>query len=168
MIVGFSRPLTFKPFAEVIMLADRTNFSHTYIKLYSQKLDCTFIFQASGSNVNIMNSEVFEAHNKIVEEIAIPISEETRLQILKFAFQQLGKPYSLKQILGITIFRLASLVGIRLRNLFADDDESFVCSELVGDVIRKFINPTYDPNLEIISPKDILVYLESTYGKTNP
>jgi len=166
MIIGFSRPNSWKPFAQAIMLADHTNFSHTYIKIYSEKLDCTFIFQASGSYVNIMNSTVFETHNTIVEEIAIPISEETRLEILKFAFQQLGKPYSLKQILGITIFRLASLFGIRLSNLFADNDESFVCSELVGDVIRKFVNPAYDSNLEIISPKDILVYLESTYGKT--
>jgi hypothetical protein len=74
-----------------------------------------------------MHIGVFLADNKIISKFNVPDSTVD----MDFVYRQLGKPYSIKQILEIAF---KYVTGIKI--LDNNNNNSFICSELVGKALK--------------------------------
>lgn len=149
--IGFSSSRkAFPIFGRLIQLVQKTEFSHVYVRSQT-KYGVDLIYQASGVSVNFMSSEVFEGHNKIVKEFEFDIDEKSFDSYMKYALSNVGKPYSVSQIIGITI----ALVFNLKNNPLGDKDSGFVCSELVYDILKSIFKETEIADADRVTPKDI-------------
>jgi len=148
--IGFSTRNSI--FSALIRFFSRSSISHTYIRIPLCNSNNQLIFQASGLKVNAEGSSSFASHSKIVKEITIEISDEKCMQIESFMCESLGKPYSIMQIIGMLWVLFCRNFGKRVRNPFADGDHSYVCVELVANVLDI-------PGSEEMTPQDLYDYI---------
>jgi hypothetical protein len=153
LIIGFSTHKKPTILGSIIKLVEKTEFSHVYVKLYSESLDRQLIYQASGLLVNFVGEEVFYEKNKDIMTFNIPITKEQQTKLLQKAVDNCGKPYGIKDLFGIGLVRLGRLFGIRVKNPMADGSATYICSELASSIL---VELGFDfSNLDDITPKDL-------------
>lgn len=158
-IIGFSKPKGwFEPFSWLIRLFTWCPFSHAYVKYENSYANRNEIYQASGLYVNFIGQTLFESKENVYAEFIIPISDATKLTTVQFAIDKVGSPYGIGQIFGFIWVLLMRLFGKSVKNPFYSTS-SFVCSELVGDILNE-IGGT-DLDVSNMTPKDIYDYLIS-------
>lgn len=160
--IGFSKSSSKLPiFSWLIMLAQKNNFSHSYIRFNSEEFGNDIIFQASGLAINFMGTELFNKKEIIVKEFFIEISDETYNKLLRSFIDLIGQPYSLLQIFNSAIYIVCKK---------APFDKFIVgwdCSKLVASILKSELGFNITEDLDVITPKDLYEYLESIYGKNN-
>lgn len=173
LIIGFSTNKSpYNLISGAIRLAQRTNYSHVYIRTESDWWQRSLIYQASGISVNMMTLNVFEKDNKIIKEFRIQVDDEVYKEVVRYAMDQCGIGYGWTQLFGLGfVLFVEALTGKRISN---PSKGGFICSELVARLLRQledtlnvedFLiqnNLTYDT----ISPKDIDTLL-SRYFPSN-
>jgi hypothetical protein len=157
--VGFSKPKKWKPFAWLIQKAFNISYDHVYIKIYSESYERDLIYQASGLAVNFMGSDVFDSINDTVVAFELEVSCENRKAMVQFAIDNAGKPYGLKEILGLAYVRIAELCGKTVKNPFKDGAHTYVCSELVSYMLQQYDGAVLPKDYEDMTPKDVYDYL---------
>jgi hypothetical protein len=133
--IGFSRHRGFAPLSWAIMLVEGTPFSHAYLKFYSASMERWLVYEATGKGVFFKSLAIFDEHAETVEEYELPISEEHRVRLMRWAVDQSGKPYGRLQIVGILAMRVARKFGFTIRNLFTNGRTQFICDELVAEAL---------------------------------
>ena len=164
-IVGFSKPKTWKPFAALIMWGYNIPYDHVYIKLHSNTYNRDLIYQASGISVNFMSPIIFNNLNSIIKEFNLSISDQAHKAMIQFAIDTVGKPYGIKECLGLAIVRIAELLGKKIKNPFKFDGKTYVCSELASFMLKEYLNLNLDQDINLITPKDLYTYLDSIENK---
>lgn len=164
-IVGFSKPKNFKLFAYLIMKLFDTPYDHVYMKFHSTSYDRDIIYQASKMMVNFMGSKVFEDDNIIFKEFNVDISSETKKSLMVFCIDNAGKPYSIKEALGLGLVKLLSIIKINIANPFKDEEDDYVCSVLVTNILKNFTTLNIEVDPKEANPKTIYDILEGIYGK---
>lgn len=137
-IVGFSRPKKWKPFAQLIMAVEKTNYDHVYVRLHSDTYQRDIVYQASGLQVNFMSTSVFADNNVVVKEFYVDVSDDNYIKMMQFCIDSAGKPYSLKEIFGFGWVKLNKLIGRKVGNPFDDGTNAFVCSILADYILENF------------------------------
>jgi hypothetical protein len=163
-IVGFSRPKTWKPFAWLIMKAYGTPYDHVYIRWHSSKLERDVVYQASGTMVNFMGAQFF-ANNNVVDEFEVNITAENKLAMIQFAMDNAGKPYGIKECFGLAWVRICQLFGKTVKNPFKADGSTYVCSELAGFILGEFAGLVVDTDVADITPLEVYSYLMTIKAK---
>jgi hypothetical protein len=163
-IIGFSKPNKWKPFAELIKGMLNTNYDHVYIKFHSSSCDRDIIYQASKLMVNFVGVFVFESENIIIKEFEIDISNENYTKLMQFVIDNAGKPYSFKEIIGLTWVNINRLFGRRVENPYKEGNSAYVCSTIVGYIIENFTSQSILLDSQDMSPKDIYDLLEKEYN----
>lgn len=154
--IGFSKASTFFPiYSWLIMAAERTPFSHVYIKYTDSELQRDVIFQASHTLVNYMGSTVFDTEETVVQEFAFTISDQTMTKIRQFAIDNAGKPYGFWSVIGLAYVQILAFVGLKVVNPLRDEGSTFVCSELVATILKDCTNVEITEDLDTVTPKDI-------------
>lgn len=153
--VGFSRPKSWKPFAWLIMTAYGTPYDHVYIKFHSDSCQRDIIYQASKMMVNFVGTTVFESENIVVKEFKLQISDENYLALMQFAIDNAGKPYSMKEVLGLAWVRINAWVGRKIENPLKSGDSMWVCSIIADYIIQNFSEKKSSIDYEDMSPKDV-------------
>lgn len=164
-IVGFSRPKKWKPFARLIMIAYKITYDHVYVKFHSNTYLRDIIYQASKMMVNFVGTSVFESENIIVKEFSIQISDENYVALMQFAIDNAGKPYSLKEILGLGLVQLCSLFGKIIENPFKEGTNEYVCSILASYILENYTKEGPRIDFQDVNPKflyDFLINKTST------
>jgi hypothetical protein len=151
--VGFSRPKKWKPFAKLIMVLYSIPYDHVYIKFHSNSYDRDIIYQASKNFINFMGNIVFNSENEIIKEFKVEISDDSYKGLMQFAIDNAGKPYSLKEALGLGIVRICSLFGKKIQNPFKEGTSEYVCSVLAGYILKDYCNVELGEDFENIDPK---------------
>jgi len=149
--IGFSKPkgILFPWFSWAIRLVDKSPFSHCYIRLQT-KYESDLIYQASGVQVNFTGFKFFNKHVEIYKEFLFTISEESYFNLMKFCIENAGAPYSIRDILAIFIYKMT---GHKIKS---KKENGFVCSELVGTILKDFIDQRLkDQDVDFFTPKDI-------------
>lgn len=152
-IIGFSTHKSFNILSEIIKIAEHTAFSHVYIKIYSDSLQRWLIYQASGLTVNFVGQDVFHIKNKEIAEFTIPITPAQKIEILQIAIDLAGKPYGMKDLIGIGYVRVMGCFAQKVKNPFADGSKTYICSELAATLLTKIGIPFAD--LDSTTPKDV-------------
>lgn len=165
-IVGFSRPRKFfAPFSWLIRLIDWTPYSHTYIKFYSQKYDCWLVYQASGLFVNFFGPSAFAREALVIEEFDLEIDDATMISVVKFAIQTAGVPYGVTEIVGIGWVKFMAFFGKKIRNPFRNGKFTFICSELVAEILVQHLGVQIQEDVETMTPKDVYNYVSHIKAK---
>jgi uncharacterized protein YycO len=157
-IIGFSKPKKWKLFAKLIMIGYGKPYDHVYFKVHSDKYDRDLIYQASHLMVNFMGLAVFESENIIVKEFVLELSENSRDKVMKFAIDNVGKPYDIKGVFGLAIVRFFELLGKKIKNPFKSTGSSYYCSELVAQILSD-MGENIQGDISDLSPRDIYYYV---------
>lgn len=161
LFVGFSKPRSKLSFISyVIRWLQGTPFSHVYVRFESDFLERTFIYQASGSKVNFENIYSFSEHSVVVEEFDLSVAPAVYKKVLGFAIDTVGKPYSLKQLLGMAVVCIFKKLGRQIRNPYKDRKDAFICSE-IGAYVLEESGQFIDYDKDSIGPKEIWNILKS-------
>lgn len=153
--VGFSRHKGFAPMSSLIRWYMGTEFSHTYFKVQLQGLDTPSVLQATGKGVSMCSYSNFLAHNAVVREFSLEVSDALFYRIYNDFHLQAGTKYGYWQNLGILIARAFKLKI----NPFQD---GIVCSEYVAYCLEDVFPNDWDSNKQdfnLVMPKAIYEYL---------
>jgi hypothetical protein len=153
-IIGFSSPKKWMPYAALIKLLYGTSYDHVYIRIYSGSYQRDLIYQASKTLLNFMSPEVFAQSNNIIQEFAIGISKDDKIKVMQFAIDNAGKPYGIMEAIGIGIIKIASFFGKKINNPFNEGTNSYVCSTLAAYVLKTYLNKNIE-DFQNYSPQDI-------------
>lgn len=151
--IGFSRPTGFfNPFSWAIRAVERTSYSHVYIRTTAESISEDLIYQASGTRINFMGIEAFHSHAKTVVEYEFQISDDSYKAYLKWAVSNCGRPYGLKNIIGILLARIFKLKI----NPFGDGESRQYCAELAARALNDFIGAKIsESEFELCGPRRI-------------
>lgn len=152
--IGFSRAKeSWKIGSKIIAESEKRDYSHAYVKITNPLTKITLVYQASLGMVNMFNYNLFLEHNIVVEEYELDVTHEQYKEILTFLHENVGKPYSKKQILFLAIKKL-----FRVEMKYQNNDESFICSELairILIIVKKIIVEAIDYK----TPSDLNILL---------
>lgn len=127
-IVGFSTQSG--AFSSLIKFATNSKVSHSYIRIPVPEYNESMVFQASGLSVNYCNFKIFQEKSKVMEEYEIEVDEETYEYGEMLRVMEAGKPYSMKELVGLLWILVMRGFGVRAKNPFRDGSASYVCVEL--------------------------------------
>ncbi len=159
-IVGFSRPKTWKPFAEAIMAAYRTDYDHVYLKFHSDTYQRDIIYQASSVMVNFMGTDVFDANNEVVKEFTIQMSDESYVKMMQFCIDAAGTPYSIKLVLGFAWVVVNKWFGKIIPNP-VQGSGLYVCSVIVAYIMENYQGDKAIGNVDSADPTVVYNFLSS-------
>jgi hypothetical protein len=160
-VIGFSTPNTWKPFSWLIQTSLNIPYDHVYIKVHSDEFQCDMIYQASSTMVNFMGTDIFSANNNTLDEFSISMSDTGYTAMMQWAAKTAGTPYSIKEIIGLAIVRIAELCGKTIKNPLRDGNSAYVCSELVSYILREYADLKIPKDYEDMTPLDVHTYLLS-------
>jgi hypothetical protein len=143
------------------MMAQRTPYSHVYLKYEDKYLGQTMYYQASHTLVNSMSESVFLSQETVVQEFTFNISEATFVKTLQFAANQSGKPYGTLEICGLALVEVASAVGIKIQNPFKDAGSTWICDQLQAAMLAQCENVQLPMPLNDMTPKDVFKLVSS-------
>jgi len=127
-IIGFSSHPGI--FSTLIKLVSASKVSHTYVRIPVPEYGESMVFQASGLIVNYTNYRVFQERSTTIEEYEIEVPDEVYTLGEMLRVTEAGKPYSMKEIVGLLWILFMRNMGRRVSNPFRDGSSSYVCVEL--------------------------------------
>lgn len=160
--IGFSTPKEWMPFAALIRASEQTPYSHSYVRIPAPRIGEDLIYQASSTRVNFWGGTYFDDNEKVIKEFILEISDEAKFKLLQRAIRRLGKPYGVKQVVGMGCVIVARWFGKRIKNPFADGEDSYVCSEIVWEVLEE-LGIEVGVDRDVATPKDIFQALENHF-----
>lgn len=160
--IVFSRAsTTFPIFSWLIMLTERTTFSHVAIRMVDLETNQDIVIQASHTLVNEMSWTEFLAQEKVIYQFDFLADDETKKLIKTFAINNLGKPYGVMSILGLSLVQLLSFIGIKITNPFKDSGKTYVCSELISAILQSVDGVILPQDVEDMTPKSLFPLVQS-------
>lgn len=153
-IVGFSKPKKWKPFAWIIMKFYDIPYDHVYIKFWSSKFQRNVIYQASQLMVNFMGEKFFESENDVIKEFELDITDEDRTSMIQFAMDEAGKPYGMLNALGLAIVGIFDRLGKKIKNPLGDGEKTYICCELVADILDRYTS-VKNIDSDTVNPKEL-------------
>jgi hypothetical protein len=162
MFIGFSRRRKFNLVSWLVRKVEGTEFSHVYVRFPSERLARNILYEASGTSVHFKAQWIFDRDNEVVEEYETLISEDTHVSVMRFCLDNAEVPYGLKSLFGFGIVKIASIFGIKIPNPFRDGRKTYVCSELVADILR---DAGFDAPCEgEATPKVLREFIRAKFG----
>lgn len=157
LVIGFSKSTKkFAPFSWAIRLWDKTDYSHCYTQFENRRFpDLPLIYQASHDMMNFMTREVFLESNKVVEEFIVETNDEQHEKLLHEAMKMVGRPYGVKQVIGIAI---ADLLRLK-KNPFTKKEKTYTCSEWCG-IVLDILGYEIKKDRNLLKPSDIYAALK--------
>lgn len=113
----------------------KTPYSHTYVVLDYKEPEPDFIYHADERGVNCQPYKNFIQKNKIIKEFSFNVNETQKQEIKDLIDNSLGKPYSYLQLVGILLIKFCRLFKRTIKNPFANNNQSYICVEVVGKIL---------------------------------
>lgn len=147
--IGFSKPKSKLAVGSyIIRLLDHAQFSHAFLRWSSTSLNRDLIYQASRGMVHFISGDNFDAEEITVIEYSIDLTDDQHKIVMQKCIDLVATDYGTLELLGMG---LEKYTGIK--NPFRDGSKSFVCSELVGTILR--LVTTINLDLELAGPGEL-------------
>lgn len=157
-IIGFSKPTTFKLGSWLIRWYQGTKYSHTYVKFKGKTRD--FIYESVGkSGTRFVGTKCWNSHAKVVKEFNVYVDDIHYYKLMDYCIDHEGVEYGFIQNIGIFIADLFKLK----KNPFKT---GYNCSEIVADILKSQ-GYQIDKDSNLITPRDIYGILESSAKNNN-
>lgn len=149
LIIGFSKPKSNWAIGSfLIRLFEKCDFSHAFIRWHSESLDRDLIYQASHGMVHFISGSKFDDSVTTVTQYTFDLTPIQSKNIVQKCIDLAGTKYGTLQLFGMAFERITGI-----RNPFRDGSRTYVCSELVGEVLKQI--HSIDLDLEYIGPKEL-------------
>jgi hypothetical protein len=148
--VAFSRPKKFAIGSSAIRLFTNSSYSHALLRWRSESLDKDMVYQASHGMVHFISGERFDESNDTLVAYEFDLTNDQYRQVVRKCVELAGVKYGYLELWGMAVERLTGL-----KSPFRDGHKSFVCSELVGEVLRQTGVANIDIDLELAGPKEL-------------
>ena len=112
-----------------------TPFSHVAVRVVDE-FDEVLYYQASGLTVNCTAELQFLQTEDIVASFDFELAPHVYTAGMRFAKEQLGKPYSMLTILGFAYEIALSKIGINTNNPVQNTGNAYVCSQFAAAFIK--------------------------------
>jgi hypothetical protein len=163
-VIGFSRPKGWKPYAAAIMWVDKIDYDHGYMRFDSPRWDCSFIYQSSHSRTNFMGGEYFFKENIAVEEYELVVADSAEAFMGNLMVSREGLPYAVKQVIGkgiAAILFIASFGKIKISNPFKGGDMRTDCIEEVALILSRACGVEVPLDMNTITVKPFRDFIAS-------
>jgi len=166
--IGFSKPINKRLplFSWFIRLLEWTPYSHVYLRWKSGRFEKDLVYQASGTTVHFLMGWRFDKKAETLDSFEIEMSEELHSLLVDKAMNYAGSDYGIKQVFGIAIVKLARLFNKDIKNPFADGESTWVCSEIVKELIED-LGISIPVHRDNVTPKDIYNILKEARDGNN-
>lgn len=148
--MGFSRPKKFAIGSAVIRIAENSPFSHAFLRWYAEGIKRDMVYQASHGMVHFVSGENFDNINETIVSYYVDLTDEQFKNVIKKCVDLAGTKYGTLALLGMGLERATGI-----ENPFRDGDRTFVCSELVGEVLKQSGIADVAIDLELAGPKKL-------------
>lgn len=118
-------------------------------------------YQASHTLVNSMSEATFLSQETVVKEFTFNVPDSAFAAWIAFAHQNSGKPYGVKEILGLAVVELAMAFGIKVNNPFKDAGATWICNQLITSGLETCDNVQPPMPLNDMDPKDTFQLVSS-------
>lgn len=162
-IIGFSRPNSFKLHGLLIEKIDDAPFDHAYMRVTMSKIDRELIFQSIAVGVQIVSEKQFRSISTPVEEYALDITDEQFINLIRFCIDNAGKPYGILDVIGLGIARILQKLGLKAKNPFNQGNKNAFCSQLIAEALKNIDPNDFNIDPDNVSPRnlrDLLVQLK--------
>lgn len=156
--IGFSRSTKFLPvYSKLIIWWDQVRYdseveiSHCYGRFVSASWERDFIYQAAGRSTQFMGGHAWARKNLAVEEYVLDLPCDVATKIGQICVDREGKPYAVKQTIGIMITGVVWLLSaglIQMKNPLADGDAETNCIEEWAEVLAEALGVEKPKNIE--------------------
>lgn len=102
-----------------------------------------------------MGEETFLAQETVVKEFDFQVSDDSFLTVQQFAIDNAGKPYGTKELLGLALVQLASFAGMKMHNPFKEAGSTWVCDQLIAELLATCENIVLPMPLDDMTPLDM-------------
>lgn len=152
-IIGFSRPKKWKPFAWAIMLFDNSDISHAYTRFDSYRWDSSFIYQNAGTQTHFLGGKRFKEINRVVREYEIEVPDHVEAEVGSFCVQREGTSYGVMQVIGkglCILVEVLSLGKIKIKNPFKSKTD---CIEETAIILAQGLRVDVPLDMDTVSVK---------------
>lgn len=156
MVVGFSRPKKFSIGSTAIRIAENSPFSHAYIRWHANGIERDMIYQASHGMVHFVSGESFDKDAETVVSYYIDLADEQFKNVVRKCVDLAGTKYGTLALAGMGFERATGI-----KSPFRDGNKTFVCSELVGEVLKQCGIADVAIDLELAGPKRLEAAISS-------
>lgn len=154
-VVGFSKPRTFKLHAWVIEKVDGAPFDHAYLRFHSESLNRDIIYQSTQKGVEFMGLTLWSQNTAPVFEFPIQVEDANYTSMMQFCVDNCGIDYGLLGVLGAGLVKLASKLRITISNPFDNGLKSEFCSEVVARCLNTVDPAKFNLDAANITPNDL-------------
>lgn len=133
----------------------KADYSHVYLRVYSQYTNQWLVYQASHGMVHLRLWKWFFSGNEPVVEYELELPEQDLKNTIKIAQQLLGQPYGYLGLLKIVLRRCGFKVA-------GDGLNSFHCSELIAVLMPELAKGM---QADFIEPVDLQKHLDAIGAK---
>jgi hypothetical protein len=161
--IGFSKPkdVKFPILSWMIQWVEKRPYSHTYLKWYDPWIDQYVIYEARGTTVHLISEHKFLEQCEVVKEFRLEFNDENvKKQIIRRAFDNIEAKYAIMQLVGLGIVKLFKNFGRIIANPFSSGGHSYICSEVVADILINVLHVQVEQDIDSISPSDIYKIVE--------
>jgi hypothetical protein len=165
--VGFSSPKKRMIGAKLICDWLGKPYSHVYIKFISSNSNLpNVVYHAAKGMVHFVSEENFNEVNETHLLYCLNIDSSQKLSIVRHCINIASVEYGYIELLKIFISNV--YYKITKKNIDFKNHKGYICSELVGEILKKTIKINFKKPLFLLTPKDIEYYLDlhiSTRGE---
>jgi hypothetical protein len=148
-------------FSWLIMWAEGTPYSHVSIRMTDDETGQIVYYQASHTFVNVMEEVEWLTQETIVDRFDFQVNQAVKDSLKAFAIANLGKPYGLLSILGLSYVQIMSWFRVKVNNPFRDEGQTFVCSQFAAALLEQCSDVSIPENINNITPKDMHILISS-------
>ena len=156
--IGAPRNTQCKIGSKLIQLWQGTNYSHVYAKWHLNTQERDIVFQASHGMVHQIALNNFLKDNTVVKEFILELSDDQFKKFSQKCIDLCGMKYSKLELIQIFID------DITHQAIKTEDQKGYICSELMGELLEDFFGCSFSKPNYLLTPKDIIQYLEVNYG----
>ena len=135
-------------FSKLIRWCTNSPVSHAFAVIPTQT--DFVVIHAAGLKVHALDFCMFKTQNEIYKLYEISITDEK----VRWLWHETGKPYGMLSLFGYAYMLINRKFGRKVKNPLADNEKTFVCSELIAKMLDI-------PSPETITPQDLLTMMES-------
>lgn len=154
--IEFTKPKERSFFSSLIMLFEKTEYSHVRFKWMDTKCGIWMVYEASGASVRFLGPQAqLQNEVHIIKSFELTLNKKQEGIFRNERMNMAGIQYGFKQIVGIGY----SYITGKKSNIFADQEKTQVCSELAARILASIFNLDIPFDFDIAGPKAIDKYL---------
>lgn len=139
----------------MIMDAENTDFSHVAISFGA------FVYHAKWPKFKVQTWSSFQSEYKVVKQYAFAVPEHKELSVLNYLEDQVGKKYSILQLIVIGLGLLSKSVERRLRKQKINGHKRLICSEAAATLMTICFGVNFMESVDTIGLRDVQSMLEA-------